>query len=260
MTRTGSGPGSRGLVLAVVLAIGVGVAGIALVALTSDDDKNDEPAASATTKPRGGSTTTGPASSTTIDPDKLSAEAREFLALAAKGTTASFHARYEAEPTADAPSDAAPYSLVLELWNKPPNIRRSVSLTAQGSTILSSEFQDEKAVIRCGKPRPDQDWSCVATPIGSGPQEPGSPGFGLAPGVAAGTAVTATTRTVAEQEARCFSVESATAGADPDELCLSPDGIPLEFTSAGSRLKLTTLELSVNDPNVFEPPARPIGS
>jgi hypothetical protein len=248
------------LVLAVVFGAIVGAIGIALVAFTSDDDNGDDVAtdrSTTSTSSGGGPTSSSPP--TTVSPDDLSPAAKEFLALAEKGSETSFHARYQAEPTPNAPPQQGPYSLVLELWNAPPNTRRDVSLNAQNSTILTQEFQFVDKVVRCGKPNAEASWSCVALAPGSGPQEPGTPGFGLAPGVLAGRKVAVGQRDIDGQQAKCFAVD-AQSGGPADELCMSSEGIPLEFTSGGSLLKLVLLERSVDDADaVFEPPATPIG-
>lgn len=249
------GGGRPGPVLYVLLGLAVGVAATLAVVLVTDDGETVRSAASppttASPAAQGGSTTT---TSTSVPFEKLDEDARELVALAGEGQRREFHARYT---TSGAVSSAGqPFSVALELWNKPPRVRRNLSITTQGQVVESADIQGEDSLVRCGKPSAEAGWQCVTPPRGAA-NEPGAVAFGLAPGALAGRPVTATDETVTNQPAKCFEVGMGTES--PEELCLSREGIPLRVTSGAAVLELETLELSVED-KVFEPPARPLGA
>lgn len=252
---TGASPAGgawRRPLLFTVLGAAVGVGASLLVgALAGDDAPSGGAARASTTVPASeGSTVPTP---TTVAPADLGPEAKELVALAAKGRGKVFHARYA---TSGGVSPAgAPFTVRMELWNKGSEVRRNVSIDTAGQVLESADMRRRGLFIRCAKSSAAADWQCLTPP--SAPNDPGGVAFGLAPAALAGKPVSVSDETVADQKARCFKAEVGTGSVE--ELCLSKDGIPLRVTSGAAVLELQALELSV-DEGAFEPPARPIGA
>lgn len=245
--------GPRGRLLPVLLGVVIGAGAVLLVLLATDNGDEPDKATTATTE--AGPSTTAPGSVSSVPADDLDPDAREMVALAEKGRAREFHARYEAQDVRSRTGQA--FSVALELWNRPPQVRRDVAISSEGQAAQSTDIRTDKLVLRCGKPSQETPWQCATVPIGTA-NEPGGTAFGLAPAAVAGRPVAARDETVADRPARCFTVEGSDV-ASAETLCLSRDGIPLRVTSGAAILELTSLELSVEE-GVFEPPARPVGS
>lgn len=257
--RAGRGAAWRRL-LPLVVGAALGAGGVLLgLALGGDGDGGGSGSGAPGSTAAPGVTTTvapGPGVTTTVPVGQLSPVAQELVALAEKGRQVEFHARYEARDVRSRSGQS--YAVDLELWNRPPEVRRDLSLASEGDRARSSDIRTEKLVLRCGKPRDDGSWQCATLPIGAA-NDPGGTAFGLAPGALSGRPVTVRDERVADRPARCFSLEGG-EGATAETLCFSREGIPLRVTSGAAVLELASLELSVSGDDVFEPPARPVGA
>lgn len=220
-----------------MLAAIAGSAVTAAVLLFLTDDK---PGPGAST---GASTlTSSPGSSETRPPTVAGVELARLIEA---GRTQTFHARYQASSTE---AGATGPQVTLELWRKPPREREELVQSSGGRLVRSAGFLLPPISVLCRQPEGGA-WTCANTP-----QTQADDLLQGVTGEVASQADKARDDTVASQPVRCFGVP----GAQPSELCLTPQGITARLTSGASKIELLDLSLDVPD-EVFTPPATPTG-
>jgi hypothetical protein len=189
----------------------------------------------------GASKPAGPSSAGEPQPTGAAAE---LQALAAKGRSQTFEARYAGSTGSGTPTSS------LHVWRTPDSLRQDAST---GSDPDSRVLVTKAVVVNCVRPA-GQTWTCNARPPATavGADSLGVPSAGQL----AGRTVTARDDAIAGRPVRCFAF-GASADA-PNEMCLSGDGIVLRVVIGASRLDLVELTLAPVPTAIFEPPAPPI--
>jgi hypothetical protein len=223
----------RIVLIAGVVAIIAATSGALGLALLDDDGDT------------GTTTTTAPESTTTTETatlEELSGPARELAELLADGRTSTYHARYSGSSIGQNEG-----SITLESWAKEGRFRQDVAFVVGGVAVQRSTFVLEDRGVSCQRSG-DEPWVCNDLPkdqvSGADPLTGGTLAQlrDAAVGEAAGE--------VEGRPARCFSVS---LDAQTTEMCVSPEGIPLQIRTQESRLVIELLE-DVVDNAVFEPP------
>ena len=174
---------------------------------------------------------------TTTAPVALSGDAGELIELLATKDEATYHARY----TGRSP-DAS--DVLLETWQRPPDIRQDSELTIEGQRARTSSFVLGAEQVRCIR-LGDGPWTCQpggpsdTDPLAAIRQRLGE------------VDVTARDTTIDDFTVRCFAF---TVEGDANELCLTEDrGIPVLVRAGGSELRLESLDDEVDDEDLVPP-------
>ena len=230
MGRTGRF--TRGAVIVAVVAL-VAVSSGAVALFVLDDDSGPS------------TTTTSITTSTTeaVDIDELSGPARDLADLLERGRSTTYHARYRGSSIGESEG-----SLTLESWASEGRFRQDVRFEVAGQQVDRASFLLPDRGVVCNRSG-DEPWACADLPrsevqgaeplTGSALAQLRDAQVGEAPGEVDG------------RPARCFTVSF---DAQTTEMCVSPDGIPLQIRTAESRLAVEVLDDAVDD-SVFEPPA-----
>jgi hypothetical protein len=228
------------LILGVVAIVAVTSGAIGLVAAGDDDD--DKASTTSTTEPESTTTT----ESATID--ELEGDARELAELLGAGRQLTYHARYTGSSIGEVEG-----SITLESWAKDGRFRQDVAFAVGGVAVQRATFVLDDKGVSCQRSG-DEPWECNELPKsqveGADPLTGGTlaqlkkAAVGEAPGEVEG------------RSARCFTVSY---DAQTTEMCLTPDGIPLQIRTTESRLVVEVLEVEVDD-EVFTPPVTPVAA
>jgi len=214
-----------------MIAVGSGALGLAL-------RRDDGDGASSTT-------TTTPDDTTTTEVatlDELSGPARDLAELLAAGRTRTYHARYQGSTVGQ--DDGA---IVIESWAKDGRFRQDVGFDVGGVAVQRSTFVLDERGVSCQRSG-EEPWSCTDLPRSE--VQGADPLTGSALAQLKHAAVGEQEGAVDGRPARCFIV---TYDAQTTEMCISPDGIPLQIRTTESQLVVDLLE-DVVDEAVFEPP------
>lgn len=183
-------------------------------------------------------------SATTSSTPPLTGTAAAMVALLAKGSGLSYHARYAVSSPSVAQQGA---TVVLELWRRPPQVRQDTTVTAKGKTSETAAFQNASGVTQCTR-QGTADFACKLT-SSSGLSSPADLAAAAAKELT-GADVTQKHDTVAGHAGTCFEI--AAAGATT-EICVDDEGIPLRISAAGTSMVLQVLDHSFAS-GVFTPP------
>jgi hypothetical protein len=170
--------------------------------------------------------------------------AAELQALAGKGRSQTFEARYAGSTGSGTPTSS------LQVWRTPDSLRQDANA---GADLDSRVLVTRAGVVSCVRPA-GQTWTCNSRPptAAAAADSLGAPSVGQL----AGRPVTVRDDAIAGRPVRCFAF-GASADA-PNEMCLSGDGIVLRVVTGASRLDLVELTLAPVPTAIFEPPAPPI--
>ncbi len=168
----------------------------------------------------------------------------ELTRLIDAGRSQTFHGRYQATSTDPA---AAGSQVTLDLWRKPPREREELLQVSGGRSVRSAGFLLPPISVLCRQADANAAWTCANTP-----QTQADDLLKGVTGDVAGQAAAVRDDTVASRPVRCFGVP----GAQPSELCLTPQGITARLTTGSSKIELVDLSFDVPD-DVFAPPATP---
>ena len=177
---------------------------------------------------------------------KLDTSAKELLGLLTKGKQVVYHATYTAVVQGTSAS--------LELWQKPPLVRRDTNFNVGGSSSTKTEeFKLHDQLVGCLQ-QSGGPWKCTQEPASSG--DPSDAVLSNVGASLSGRSVTARSDTVSGRPVRCYSA-AAVGSLGAVEICLTPDtGIPVLVDAGAGRITLASFELTVPD-NVFSLPATP---
>jgi hypothetical protein len=181
---------------------------------------------------------------------KLTAQARQLRTLLAKGTRATYHAKYTL--TSSDPTEGTG-SAAIEVWHRPPLERQDTVLSAPNTPSQNQmELRLARGLLTCTESAQAQ-WSCskYTTALPSGPEAIVDQ---ITSSLRSET-VTGRAATVAGNAAECYDVATKKSALS---LCVSRQGIPLEVTEGAFTLVITTLDHTAMR-SVFTPPA-PVGS
>lgn len=173
----------------------------------------------------------------------LDGAAKELVDLLEADRQATFHARYEVSSP-----DFAGASVAFETWRRPPSVRSDIEVTRPEGIVRTRQLVLETGAMACQQ-SDDGPWQCASTPDAKDPFE-GS----IRDQVAAAESVSAEDRTIDGRDVRCFTLQQTDLAA---EFCATDDGIPVLVDSAGTTLRLVSLDREVGD--VFTPPAELVG-
>lgn len=226
--------------LLVLLLVAVAVAVVVLVVSGDDDGDAADDAEAATERDL---PTPPPPVSGGID-----AEGQELLDLLEAGNERTYHASYAVTGDPDVIGD----ELRIDVWRRDGAVRQDLhQVTANGTVDTASFISPDGEVVGCQ--RIDEGaWTCALQSAGDEFTEAGL--FGTLARELEGADVTATDDTVADRDARCFTV--ARSGGEESQ-CMSLDGIPLSRVGGGAELVLDDLSEDVPD-DIFTPPAEPV--
>lgn len=182
------------------------------------------------------------AADTAVDLDDLDGAAKELVELLEADREATFHAVYEVSS-----ADFAGASVSFETWRRPPNVRSDITVTKPDGIVRTRQLVLETGAIACQQ-ADDTPWQCAKAPDLNDPFQ-----GDILEKVASAEKVTAEDRTVDGRDVRCFTLTQPDVTA---EFCATDTGVPVLVQSAGTSLRLTSLEDEVGD--VFEPPAEPM--
>ena len=174
--------------------------------------------------------------------DDLEGAAKELVELLERDRTSTFHAVYEVTS-----ADFAGASVAFETWRRPPNVRSDITVTKPDGIVRTRQLVLETGAVACQQ-ADDTPWQCAKSPDLNDPFQ-----GDILEQVASAEKVTAADRTIDGRDVRCFTLIQSEMTA---EFCATPDGVPVLVESAGTSLRLTSLEDEVGD--VFEPPAEPL--
>jgi len=205
------------------------VAGVAFLALRSDDDPKPKAATSLPVTPQ-------------LDTGGI---ALASLLTGVRNET--YHATYKS--TVDVKLSGG--TIAMEIWNKDGKSRVDTTLTTPDNEVVrtASILNGKKAVV-CQQPE-NKEWSCEDAP---------RPKTGDAAGLVAslqsqlsGRSVVESAGKVGTRDARCFQV-AASAGAEAIEVCVDSRGVLLKLTSSEARIEIVVLDTATPD-SAFDPPA-----
>ena len=192
-------------------------------------------------------TSTALASTTTIDPARLSAPAKELEALAAAGRAGRFHVRFEVTGDTFA-SDVS--AAAAEVWRADGRFRQDASQTSAAGVSTSQIFAGPDSVMQCihqaGSPV-----SC--TDVTGQPGAADDLVSGIEVLVNTGSTVTARDDTFLGGPVRCFEVGAATP-ASSGTVCLTPAGVPVRLITPHFTLFASTVDDAIDD-STFTVPA-----
>lgn len=216
-----------------IAAVVLAGAGVAVAALSGDDDEPSGPTVT--------SELPDPLDSSN-DPDTA-----ELAALLAQGRAAAYHATYGTSGGAE----AAVEGTTLEVWRSGGRLRQDTSATIAGQEVRTSSFLQDGEVVVCSTGA--DGWTCSRS-VPTGTEEDGL--FGSVRQQLAGSSVTARDAEVSGEPARCF----AFSGPEGDgELCVTLDGVPASITMGDVRIVLTDLD-DVVPGDAFDVPAEPVAA
>ena len=174
--------------------------------------------------------------------DDLDGAAKELAELLQADRQATFHAVYEVTS-----SDFAGAAVSFETWRRPPKVRSDIVVTKPDGVVRTRQLLLPDGAIACQQ-ADDTPWQCTRTPEVNDPFQ-----GDILEQVAAAEKVTAEDRVIDGRNVRCFTLTQPDITA---EFCATDNGVPVLVQSAGTSLKLVSLEEEVGE--VFEPPAEPL--
>jgi hypothetical protein len=166
------------------------------------------------------------------DPDPADDPANELAALAARRSSATFHARYQVSLPELGSED-----LRAVVWQQPPMLRHDLDLAAGGGVEHLSTIFDGERSARCTKVD-DDAWSCDEEAPSRSEVESL---FATVAGALDGE-VEVRDDTVAGVSARCFTGQDA---GRIEEVCVTPDGVIVRATTTEATLELLDLDREV---------------
>jgi hypothetical protein len=229
---------------AVAIVMLVGMVGLVGASLAVNGNGTTTTSTTTTARPP---VPTSEATTTTIDPAQLGAEAKELDALAAKGRAGRFHVRFDVAGDVFGPEVTA---AAVELWRADGRLRQDTSRTAADGVTTSQIFAEPDRVTQCLQKVPDP---VTCTDVSGEQSAHDDLLSGVQVLVHTGSSVTATDDTALGAPVRCFAVGAETL-ANSSTVCFNTDGVPLRLVTPHFTLTAIAVDGDVDD-ETFSAPA-----